>query len=145
MTNNLKGAGRRGFFGFIITLSLFFFTYIPSSVTIGFHRSPTRTVYVKEGDSRRESLYVLSMISRSYNYYILAPTLTHSLLITLTNGYRLRLMFLYTVLVKFEAWFTTRITICLIESPIPVPLLLSDYPMLSVSHLLRFYTDLSQF
>jgi len=49
--NNLKGAGRRGFFGFRITLSFVFFSFIVSSVTSGYHRLPTRTGHVIEGDT----------------------------------------------------------------------------------------------
>jgi len=52
MVNNLKGAGRRGFFAFPITLSFIFFcTYAPTR-THGYHRWPTRTWWCKEGDVR---------------------------------------------------------------------------------------------
>jgi len=51
VTNNLKGAGRRGFFGFRITLTLVFFLTITSSVTICFRRCPSVTRQRKEGDN----------------------------------------------------------------------------------------------
>ena len=70
MTNNLKGAGRRGFIGFRITLSLVFFPCISSSVTIGFHRSPTRTGYHKEGDVVDRPVTISTLFPRWYNTII---------------------------------------------------------------------------
>ena len=97
--NNLKGAGRRGFFGFRITLSLFFFLCIPSSVNAGFLRSPTRTVHVREGDSRRETLQYTIIYSRPVHYYYsVAVRLVIRLVIALTNGNVGSVVLLYMVL-----------------------------------------------
>ena len=87
MTNNLKGAGRRRFLRLRITLSLFFFITITSSVTIGSHRCPTRAGMRREGDDGVKPVRK-QPIPRRY-FQLLSFIVSSQILVVILGGYRL--------------------------------------------------------
>ena len=108
MINNLKGAGRRGFFGFTITLSLVFFCTSTTTTAIGDRRDHGN---VKKG-TRRQSLYKTctdtTEIARPVLYIFYYGVIRSAMCQSYGIGYAYRLPYgcLCTVLYsiyKFEA------------------------------------------